>query len=173
MITGCWIDRGKGKEMSRVYVCVCVQLIDSLLWKEGEKRVKERERKTLVLFFPELHNSRGVWAVLWSSHSDKLSLHPGWKKESESEEGLGQVRTPIICVCLLISKVSHPPDTWQEEEGSQVFPGKVEGQIKASWSPNVSCNVYLCTFMGNIMLRVPGKLPSSKAMALFMSQFII
>lgn len=54
-----------------------------------------------------------------------------------------------------------------------MFPGKVEGQIKASWSPNVSRNVYLCTFMGNIMLRVPGKLPSSKAMALFMSQFII
>lgn len=156
-----------------MYVCVCTADWFSAL-KRGRKKSEGKREEDLGAFF-SLSSTivRGVWAVLWSSHTDKLSLHPGWKKESESEEGLGQVRTPIICVCLLISKVSHPPDTWQEEEGSQVFPGKVEGEIKASWSPNVSCNVYLCTFMGNIMLRVPGKLPSSKAMALFMNRFII
>lgn len=82
MITGCWIDRWKGKEVSRVYVCVCVQLIDSLLWKEREK--SERKREEDLDAFSELHNSQGVWAVLLSTHSDKLSLHTGRKKEAEN-----------------------------------------------------------------------------------------
>ena len=98
-------------------VCVCVRLIDSLLWKEREK--SERKREEDLDAFSELHNSRGVWAVLWSTHSDKLSLHPGEEeRDRESEEGLGQVRTLIIHVCLFSSQVSQPPDTWQEEEGS-------------------------------------------------------
>lgn len=89
MITGCWIDRWKGEEVC-MHACVCVQLIDSLLWKEREK--SERKREEDLDAFSEHHNSWGVWGVLWSARSDRLSLHPGRKKEREKEEGLGQVR---------------------------------------------------------------------------------
>ncbi len=50
MITGCWIDRWKGKEVSRVYVCVCVYSWLILCFEKREKRVNGRERKTLMLF---------------------------------------------------------------------------------------------------------------------------
>jgi len=42
---------------------------------------------------------------LWSAHSDKLSLHPGGKKEAEKVKRVwGRVRTLIINVCLFNSK---------------------------------------------------------------------
>lgn len=69
-------------------VCVCVQLIDSLLWREREKSEWKRE-EDLGAFFSELHNSQGVWAVLWSTHSDKLSLHPSRKEAQSVKNGWG------------------------------------------------------------------------------------
>lgn len=141
MITGFWIDRGKGEEVSRVCVWVCMHVCVGIwLICCFEKREKsERKRKDLDAF-SELHNSRGVWAVLWSTHSDKLSLHPGLgrKRQPESEEVPGQVRTLITHIWLHSSWASQPAgrhSTWRKQLLSYVQEtpsGKHEAQVNFS-----------------------------------------
>lgn len=92
------------------------------------------------------------------------AVTPSWSEERgrESEEGLVQVRTLIIHVCLFSSKVSHPPDTWQKE-GGRLFScsGKVETR---SWGKQCVL-IYLHL---EHQLRDPG----IKAVSLFMLWFI-
>lgn len=85
MITGCWIDRWKGKEVSRVYVCVCTADWFSALKRERKEWTKEK--KTLIV---SLSSTIGGGSETYCGAPTVTSCHSilvGRKRQRERERG--------------------------------------------------------------------------------------